>query len=94
MRARRCRLQIKAQEEAIRLKGPEEAKRLLAPGESSTSDQYTKYWEKMEAKRAAEGRVGMKEETANNQTFFGRKEHAPKMVAQTEVHATGGRAQR
>ena len=45
------RKMIAANEEAIRLKGPDEAKRLLAPGQSSTSDQYTKYWERQVARR-------------------------------------------
>ena len=62
---------------------------LLAPGESSTSDQYTKYWEKQEAGRA-NGNNSMKEEKTNNQTFFGKKDAtgiyngaAPKVIAQT-----------
>ena len=62
---------------------------LLAPGESSTSDQYTKYWEKQEAGRA-NGKNSMKEEKTNNQTFFGKKDAtgiyngaAPKVIAQT-----------
>ena len=76
------RKMIAAQEEAIRLKGPEDAKRLLAPGQSSTSDQYTKYW-KMQEERRTDGKYSMKEEKANNQTFFGKKQHAPKLVAQT-----------
>ena len=75
------RKMIAAHEEAIRLKGPDEAKRLLAPGESSTSDQYTKFWERQEKTRV-EG-MGMKEASANHQSFFGKKEHAPKLVAQT-----------
>ena len=72
---------IAAQEESIRLKGPGEARRLLAPGQSSTSDQYTRYWEQQEASRP-DGKT-MREESAHNQTFFGKKEHAPKLVAQT-----------
>ena len=77
------RKQIKDHEEAIRLKGPDEAKRLLAPGQSSTSDQYTQYWKKQEEKRQ-EGK-GMKESSANNDTFFGKKQHGAgvRMIAQT-----------
>ena len=75
------RKMIAAREKSILLKGPGEAMRLLAPGASSTSDQYTKYWEQQEASRP-DGKT-MKEESANNQTFFGKKQHAPKLVAQT-----------
>ena len=77
------RKMIAQHEEAIRLKGPDEAKRLLAPGQSSTSDQYTQFWQKQEAKRQ-EG-AGMKEASANNDVFFGKKQHGAgvRMIAQT-----------
>jgi len=77
---------IASQEEAIRLKGPEETKRLLAPGESPNStDQYNKFWEKQEEKRAQRGlsKSSMKEESANNQHFFGKRDYQPKVIAQT-----------
>ena len=77
---------IAAREEAIRLKGPDEAKRLLAPGESPNSgvDQYTKYWERQEERRLElRGSASMKEETANHQSFFGKRDHQPKLIAQT-----------
>ena len=76
---------IKQQEEAIRLKGPEEAKRLLAPGESPNSnDQYNKFWDKQEERRIQlHGSSSMKEEKANHQNFFGKRDYQPKQIAQT-----------
>jgi hypothetical protein len=50
-------------------------------GRAPRARRYTKFWERQEARRI-DGK-SMKEESANNQTFFGKKQHAPKMVAQT-----------
>ena len=72
--------------QAIRLKGPEEAKRLLAPGESPNSnDQYNKFWDRQEELREQHGlsKTSMKEEKANHQHFFGKRDYQPKLVAQT-----------
>ena len=80
------RKMIAQHEEAIRLKGPEEAKRLLAPGESPNSqDAYTKYWDRQEELRVQRGKNknDMKEDKANNQSFFGKRDYQPKPVAQT-----------